>query len=67
MGWGKFKPLFTEAVITALEPIQRRYQEIMEDKGYLDSVLKEGKEKAENVANETLKRVKDSLGYLPSF
>ncbi|BAQ62399.1 tryptophanyl-tRNA synthetase [Geminocystis sp. NIES-3708] len=64
MGWGKFKPLLTDATINALTPIQTKYQEIMADKTYLDSVLKEGKEKAENVANITLKRVKNALGYL---
>ncbi len=65
MGWGKFKPLLTDTVIEALQPIQNTYAEIMADKSYLDSVLKEGREKAENVANATLKRVKDALGYLP--
>ena len=64
MGWGKFKPLLTDATVTALTPIQTKYREIMADKGYLEQVLKEGKEKAESVANLTLKRVKDALGYL---
>jgi tryptophanyl-tRNA synthetase len=64
MGWGKFKPLLTDATINALTPIQTKYNEIMIDKIYLDSVLKDGKEKAESVANVTLQRVKDALGYL---
>lgn len=64
MGWGKFKPLLTDATIEALTPIQTKYNEIMTEKGYLDQVLKQGKEKAENVANVTLQRVKDALGYL---
>jgi len=64
MGWGKFKPLLTEATVEALNPIQKRYEEIMKEKGYLDSVLKEGKEKAEVVANTTLRRVKSALGFL---
>ena len=63
MGWGKFKPLLTDSIISALEPIQSKYNEIMKDKSYLDSVLREGKEKAETVANKTLKRVKDGLGF----
>ncbi|ACK66083.1 tryptophanyl-tRNA synthetase [Rippkaea orientalis PCC 8801] len=64
MGWGKFKPLLTETTIEALKPIQLKYQEIMDNKDYLDSVLREGKEKAETVANQTLTRVKEALGYL---
>lgn len=63
IGWGKFKPLLTEAIITALVPIQTKYKEIMQDQTYLNSVLKEGKEKAENVANATLQRVQSALGY----
>ena len=65
MGWGKFKPLLTEVTIEALQPIQLKYQEIMQDKSYLDSVLRDGREKAENIANQTLSRVKNALGYLP--
>jgi tryptophanyl-tRNA synthetase len=65
LGWGQFKPLLTEATIEALKPIQAKYQEIMADQSYLNLVLKQGREKAEVVANTTLKRVKDALGYLP--
>ena len=64
MGWGQFKPLLTEVTIESLKPIQDKYQEIMDNKDYLNSVLKEGKAKAEQVANNTLSRVKDALGYL---
>lgn len=67
MGWGQFKPLLSETTITALKPIQDKYYEIMDDRGYLQSVLREGRFKAETVANETLSRVKNALGYLPLF
>lgn len=65
MGWGQFKPLLTETTISALKPIQDKYQKIMDDKGYLDQVLRQGQQKAEAVANQTLRRVKDALGFLP--
>jgi tryptophanyl-tRNA synthetase len=64
MGWGDFKPLLIETTIEALKPIQDKYQEIMDNKDYLDGVLKDGKEKAQTVANNTLKRVRNALGYL---
>lgn len=63
MGWGKFKPLLTEVTINALKPIQDHYQEIMKDRGYLESVLRQGKERAETIANQTLDRVKSAFGY----
>jgi tryptophanyl-tRNA synthetase len=63
MGWGQFKPLLTDATIAHLEPIQQKYQSIMTDKGYLESVLREGRQKASAIANQTLLRVKTALGY----
>ncbi len=64
MGWGQFKPLLTEVTIETLKPIQDKYKQIMDDKSYLDSVLREGRQKAEAVANNTLSKVKNALGYL---
>ncbi|MEA5472174.1 tryptophan--tRNA ligase [Spirulina sp. 06S082] len=63
MGWGQFKPLLTEATIEALKPIQERYEEIMGDRDYLETILREGREKAELSANEVLARVTSALGY----
>ena len=63
MGWGQFKPLLTETAIAALQPIQEKYQALMNDPGYLESVLKQGNEKARGIANSTLAKVKDALGY----
>ncbi|MEH2191819.1 MAG: tryptophan--tRNA ligase [Nostoc sp.] len=63
MGWGQFKPLLTETIIESLKPIQEKYQSITEDKSYLDSVLRDGGEKARAIANQTLSQVKAALGY----
>ena len=63
MGWGQFKPLLTETAIAALKPIQDKYNEVMADKGYLESVLRDGKHKAEAIANDTLSKVKTALGF----
>lgn len=63
MGWGQFKPLLTEVMIESLKPIQDKYQAVMADKGYLESVLRQGREQAEAIANHTLSQVKAALGY----
>ena len=63
MGWGQFKPLLTEVVIASLNPIQQKYQEVMADPGYLESVLRTGREQAEEIANSILSKVKTALGY----
>ncbi|MEM7726889.1 MAG: tryptophan--tRNA ligase [Cyanobacteria bacterium P01_A01_bin.45] len=63
MGWGQFKPLLTETTINALTPIQDKYKAVMDDKGYLESVLRQGREKAEVLAQETLGQVKAAMGF----
>ena len=63
MGWGQFKPMLAEAAVNALEPIQVRYRELMSDPAELDQVLSKGREKAEIVANATLERVREALGF----
>ncbi|MEH2051962.1 tryptophan--tRNA ligase [Nostoc sp.] len=63
MGWGQFKPLLTDTIIESLKPIQEKYQAITGDKGYLESVLRDGGEKARAIANQTLSQVKAALGY----
>ncbi|MGJ5628623.1 tryptophan--tRNA ligase [Nostoc sp. CALU 1950] len=63
MGWGQFKPLLTDTIIESLKPIQEKYQSVTEDKSYLESVLRDGGEKARAIANQTLSQVKAALGY----
>jgi tryptophanyl-tRNA synthetase len=63
MGWGQFKPLLADAAVEALKPIQDKYWAVMNDKSYLESVLRQGREKAEEIANQTLTQVKQAMGY----
>jgi tryptophanyl-tRNA synthetase len=65
LGWGQFKPMLTEVAIESLRPIQEKYAQIRDEKSYLASVLRSGRLKAEAVANQTLERVKNAMGYLP--
>ena len=64
MGWGQFKPLLAEAAVAALEPIQQRYQELMDDRSQLESVLHDGRERASAVAAANVQRVRQSMGFL---
>jgi tryptophanyl-tRNA synthetase len=65
MGWGRFKPLLTEVMVEALAPVQERYRNWRGNPGALDQVLAEGRQRAESVAEATLERVHDALGFLP--
>ncbi len=64
MGWGQFKPLLVDTTVAALEPIQSKYNELMAERTYLESVLEKGATQANEVAINTLNRVKKSLGFL---
>ncbi|CAK7335978.1 unnamed protein product [Dovyalis caffra] len=64
LNWGSFKPLLTDALIEHLHPIQVRYEEIISDSAYLDSVLEEGASKAAEIADATLKNVYQAMGFL---
>lgn len=63
VGYGEFKSAVGEAVVTELEPIQKKFKEYSSDKAYLEKVLKEGAEKASYIANKTLNKVKKKVGY----
>ena len=54
-------------VMTAtLEPIQERYQQIMDDKGYLDSILAKGAEDCQRRVRRTLPKVYRKVGLVES-
>ena len=61
--WGEFKPVLTEAVVEHLRPIQGRYADVMQDQAYLDRVLMDGREAAEEEAMKTLMNVKKAMGF----
>lgn len=63
-GYGTLKKELVEVVINALEPIQKRYNELMSESNYIDDILKEGKEKVAPIAETTLKSVKEHIGIL---
>ncbi len=66
MRYGDLKKTVAEAVVAALEPIQKRYREIMDETGYVARVLAEGAERIIPIANQTVERVKAAMGlYTP--
>ena len=64
MGWGQFKPLLAEAAVAALRPLQQRYRELRADPAALLQVLEQGRRRATEVADATLARVRQALGFL---
>jgi len=63
-GYKEFKAALTDSLIAALEPIQRRYDELVADPAELDRLLAAGAERVRPIARETLATVKQRMGLL---
>ena len=64
-GYGDFKPAVGEAVIETLRPIREETERLLADKGYLESLYRQGAEKAAAIANRTLRKVHKKVGFAP--
>ncbi|MFD2443191.1 tryptophan--tRNA ligase [Bacillus sp. CGMCC 1.16607] len=60
-GYGDFKADLSQVLINEIEPIQKRYHELMES-DYLDEVLDKGAEKANIVASKMIKKMENAMG-----
>lgn len=63
-GYGTFKTKVAETVVNKLEPIQKKYKELLENKAYLEKIYTEGANKARKLASKTLDDVKERIGIL---
>jgi tryptophanyl-tRNA synthetase len=63
-GYGAFKPAVGEAVVETLRPIREEAQHLLKDKAYLESVYRNGAEKASYVAEKTLRKVYKKVGFI---
>jgi tryptophanyl-tRNA synthetase len=61
-GYGDFKAALTERLVATLEPIQKRYYELMNDLATLENILRRSAEQVQPVAAATLQHVKDVIG-----
>jgi tryptophanyl-tRNA synthetase len=64
--YGQLKRDTGEAVVAMLEPIQKRYNELIDDRAELARLLQVGSDRARGVAARTLKRAYDAIGLIPA-
>ena len=62
-GYGQFKIGVGEAVVEMLKPYRETYDRLMNDSVYLNQIAAEGAATARAMAEETLKNVKQAVGY----
>ena len=63
--YGALKGAVAEAVVEAFRPIRERTLELLDDPAELDRLLAVNASRAESIADATLARVYDAVGFLP--
>jgi len=62
--YSELKEELAQAIFEELEPIRKKRKELEAKPEYVDRVVKEGAEKARAIARETLKEVKEKMGFI---
>jgi tryptophanyl-tRNA synthetase len=63
-GYGQFKADVGDAVVTLVEPIAQRYEELRSDPGELKRLLVMGADKAREASHPTLERMYERMGFV---
>ena len=58
-----FKEKLIEVLIDKLEPISKEINKLMSDKNYLNEILNNGYEKADNIASKKVTKLKEIIGF----
>jgi tryptophanyl-tRNA synthetase len=61
-----FKGSLTELAVTKLSPIAGEMKRLLRDPAAIDAILADGSARARNIAGETMKSVKDIVGFVHS-
>jgi tryptophanyl-tRNA synthetase len=64
-GYGDFKSGLAEVVVETFGPIRARALELLDDRAELDRILAGNAERAAAIADVTLEKVYDRMGFLP--
>lgn len=65
INYGEFKIAVGEAVANELKPIQEKYNSLINEKDYLNEILKDSAQRAEHMARKTLSKVYRKVGLVP--
>jgi tryptophanyl-tRNA synthetase len=61
-GYGNFKKQLFEELWEYFAPMRKRREEILSDKSYIDNVLARGAERANEIADQVMQRVRNAVG-----
>ena len=63
-GFGDFKPALADLAVSKLSPIRQRFEELRKDETAIDTILRNGSEKASAMARPTVEAAYAALGLL---
>jgi tryptophanyl-tRNA synthetase len=63
-GYGEYKKQLFEILWNAFEPMRKKRAELEADPGYVESVLRQGAERALATAQQTIAKVRTAVGLL---
>lgn len=63
-GYGDFKKAVGEAVVEELRPIRENFDTVIKDKAYLETLYRNGAEKADYTAKKTLNKAMKKVGFV---
>jgi len=58
-----FKDKLSELLSDKIEPIGRKIKDLLKDEKYLDQILENGAQKANNLASKKINKIKDLIGF----
>jgi tryptophanyl-tRNA synthetase len=61
--FSEFKEKLSEVVVNRIQPITLEIKKLLNDKSYLDKILLEGVERADKIASQKIKRIKQIVGF----
>ncbi|WP_099188002.1 tryptophan--tRNA ligase [Tepidibacter mesophilus] len=64
-GYGQFKEDTAEVIVESLRPVREKYNDLLNNKDYLEKIYAEGANKAEQNAIKTLRKVYKKVGLVP--
>ena len=61
--FSEFKEKLSQVLSERIEPISNEIKKLMNDKDFLDKILSEGHEKANNIASDKVKKMHEIIGF----
>ena len=62
--YSNLKTKLTEVLINEITPVGKEIQKLLKEKSYLKNILKKGTEKANIIAEENLKNIREKIGLI---